>query len=276
MSFLRALILILSIGFFVEVAAYETPALHLRYPLGKASLQTFTTLVEMETNFSDFVLSETIKQKVVAEVRLLLKDNEDNRDTPDQLEVVLKSLSAEIQGNDSKVIFDTEAKSTSLEFAQLKEILDRPMLFPLSPDYSLEESSDLALVQKDFPLAGEFLNHQMFSDMFQYLFILGGEELRPGVKLMRNDDIEVDINRADRREVQATFLGNVRKQESEDMDENVGLFQGILSGTGSWQSDNALLYRVKVHQSLSGLLENDGESVPVKMKITHWIDTKPL
>ncbi|MFT5317600.1 MAG: hypothetical protein ACI8RA_000849, partial [Chlamydiales bacterium] len=193
-----------------------------------------------------------------------------------QVEVVLKSLSAEIQGNGVKTILDTEGNSTSLEFAQLKEILDRPIFFRLSPNFSLEESPDLALVQKDFPLAGEFINHEMFSDMFQYLFILGGQELRPGIKLPRKNDIEIDINRADRREVQATFLGNIRKKEGGGLDENVGLFQGILSGTGSWQSDNALLYRVKVHQSLSGLLKNEGESVPVKMKITHWIDSKPL
>lgn len=279
MSF-RKLIVILSFFCFYPLFSNQdleearNPAQTLSFQQGSSANQIFETLVESETEFPGFTLNQSVKQKIFAQVTLVSTEQRHGVSQPKELEVVITRISAEVRGNGETTTFDTDDEKTSLEFGQLREILHRPFLIQVSENFALEDSDAVAILAKEFPLIEKVLPERLFAELFQYQFFLCGRELIGGEKFLSSDDLKVDINRANKKEVQATFGGRLKSRRLALSPEDKLQVEGIVKGTGSWQSENALLYRVKVHQSLSGLIRKGEEVASVTMKVTHWVDSQ--
>lgn len=265
------------LGVFLSIASFvESSDITLCYPSEKKVAYTFETELDVETAFPDFTLNEGIRQKILAEVKLFDDENEEVEGEELGVEICLKNISAEIQENDKKNCYSTDEPKDSLEFIQLKGLLNRPFRFRLQANLSSENFAQLSFLEKEDSFAVNFLSKEVFSEMCQYLFLLGEKKLQQGLKIQHENGLEIDVNKISDGLVQATFGKQIQKGEESPEGEGVEL-EGVLSGTASWQSDNALMHKVKVYQSLFGELKNgEGVSSPVKIKIIHSIHTNPL
>lgn len=235
---------------------------YLDFPLQTKALQTFETHMEIESLVAEIPFREEIKQKLLARAELLAKEG---LTRPSELEFVIEQFSVELKQAEQSFRFSSEDLEQGVESLPLRQVLNKTFRFSFDENFSFsqEESQDF------LPYQG--LAAKNFSDLFAYFFILAGQDLQSGKRLEISKDLHVDINRADQEQIQASFGGSIAKKTFAN-----GSFEGIVSGTGSWKKNNALFHKIKVHKTLTGLIEFNGKSLPVKVKMTQWIQSHPL
>lgn len=270
----RAFFLCFVLYFFPFLTAEES-GVFLHYPSGMKVFQTFETQVEMESELPVMTWNEWIKQKIFAELTFFSEGREGEQ--PSQgVEVVLKRVIVELRANNREKRMDTDDANSSFEFVQLEKVMGRPFFFRLDSDNLLGNSDSLTELEKAFPSIGSVMGMETFSEMFFYLFILKNKELFAGKKVKGGKETDIDINRVDSQEVQVSFGRRLERKELEFSGGNRAVLGGVLSGTGSWKSENALFYKSKIHQSISGDLYRGEAVVPIRMKIIQWINAIPL
>ncbi len=272
---MKKLILTLSL-FLLSQSFAENAHVSLQFQENIMTHHIIDVSTEIETAFPGFDLKETLKQKIFADFMVVPSDSSDVY----ELEMTLRRVIVSLRANDNSIKFDTDGEARTLPEEQLKDCVGKKVRFSIAKDLKFVIAPELENLQSLYPsLSGSFTKESLKSMVF-YLFALNGRALSKGEKydLDLYDEempISFNINAAGLREIQASISGYKESKELMLTKNAKIIFETVASGKGVWQTENALLYQVKIQLSTSGDIVMGEERVPLKVKSSQKFSSMP-
>lgn len=193
---------------------------------------------------------------------------------PFDLSFTLKSIKIDLNVNDEKITFDSNAKDSSLYISQLAKLLDRPIQIKIGDNFELKgDNQSLLQFINELPMFQEVNSENLLVELFLHIFALGDQDLVVGQTYTRDlhgniitslpEKIDYKVTSIDDYHIQAAISGKIEKRKLQlkgfvQLGENAqtpveATLLGTISGNVSWNRDNAMLYELQMEYDYSAM-----------------------
>ncbi len=261
-------------------------SVQLQYTPDVTVMQRHTAIVTMEQQLPHEMEKTRMEQVVDLELRVISNGSLEPVERPPlHLQMVIKRLQINLTNGTRTQHFDTagELQIRDPLIARLHRLVGRPLQIKLDEHWQLgEESEELTKYLKEIPSLNSYLTPGFFNQLLKPLVALAGENLEPGgswsrsMEVGRQPGIKLPlgyrVKSANLREVQAD-LGARHENKKVAMGEGMAELTGVVKGEITWTRRHALEAQMERHEFYDGTITTNRDERPVKMTITHQIQS---
>jgi len=260
--------------FFFGIATilHAEEAVELSYVPNKPVVQSMITEHHFQQTSDGDITKGDITQKLVTNITLNAELNElPISEGPSTLALTLQRMSGSVLIDEESFSYDSENPEKSMEIAELKELVDRPMTFKLTKNLKLErDSEEFNQAMKELPATQSLQLQNAIFEGLEQTFALAGRKLQEDKTITDSNyhfqifeesiPVSYRISKIDKETIEAELTFSV-PQEKRDIEIGKGsdgdaitipaMVSASGEGTVTWNRSNALLYNANLKYRLN-------------------------